>query len=252
MICMVTPFVSKISNFTKLTDNDLTELKRFDRPKRSFAAGNNLLHDGQDSPKAYILVDGWVISYKVLRGGGRQIVNFQIPGDFLGLRSILFRCSDHNLESLTNISAVELCAPDLLATVKTSPRIAVAVMWALSADEAIIVERLVSLGRRDATERVAHFFLELSARLRMVGRATKDGYACPLSQYHLADALGLSAVHINRVLRQLREDNLMTFRSGKVTFNDYDRLVNFVDFDTSYLDHQGILTEQAETRATYK
>jgi CRP-like cAMP-binding protein len=113
------------------------------------------------------------------------------------------------------------------------------VLWAASRDEAMVVEHLVDLGRRDAAGRMAHFLLELGARLVLVGMGDRTGYACPLTQYHLADALGLSAVHVNRVLRQLREDGMVTFRDGFVTFDDYDRLVDFAQFDPSYMDQKG-------------
>ena len=104
-----------------------------------------------------------------------------------------------------------------------------------------MVEHLVDLGRRNALERTVHFLLELGARLRLVGLGSQAGYACPLSQYLLSDALGLSAVHVNRILRQLREDGLLTFRNGRVTFDDFDRLVTLADFDKAYLDHDGPL-----------
>jgi CRP-like cAMP-binding protein len=86
---------------------------------------------------------------------------------------------------------------------------------------------------------MAHFLLELGARLELVGLGTKEGYLCPLTQYHLADALGLSSIHVNRVLRELREAGMVTFQNGKVTFDDRDRLVEFVDFDSDYLDDEG-------------
>jgi len=114
-------------------------------------------------------------------------------------------------------------------------------MWAASRDEAMVVEHLVSIGRRDAAERMAHFFLELASRLIQVGMGSKTGYACPLSQYLLADALGLSAVHVNRVLRQLREAGMVTFRDGVVTIHDYERLCAFAQFDPAYLDEMGPL-----------
>ncbi|MEQ1522280.1 MAG: helix-turn-helix domain-containing protein, partial [Aestuariivirga sp.] len=104
-----------------------------------------------------------------------------------------------------------------------------------------VVEHLVDIGRRNALERTAHFLLELGARLKLVGLGTKEGYACPLSQDMLADALGLTAVHINRVLRQLREKGLLTYRNGQVTFDDFDRLVKLAAFDTAYLDQDGPL-----------
>jgi CRP-like cAMP-binding protein len=180
-------------------------------------------------------------SYKILPGGTRQIVDFQVPGDFLGLRSVLFRTSDHNVEPITPVQASEVKQSDLLAAFSATPRLATAVLWAASRDEAMVVEHLVDLGRRSATERMAHFLLELGARLRLVGMADRAGFACPLSQYLLADALGLSAVHVNRVLRELREEGLLTFQKGRVVFDDYDGLVEFCSFDRAYLDHEGPL-----------
>lgn len=188
---------------------------------------------------AYILASGWACSYKILPEGSRQIVDFQIPGDFLGLRSVLLQTSDHCIEPVTEIEVSEVLDEDLLDAFTTTPRLATAVLWAASRDEAMVVEHLIDIGRRNAAERVAHFLLELGSRLRLVGLGQTSGYACPLTQYHLADALGLSAVHVNRVLRQLREAGLATFRDGQVRYDDFDRLVEFADFDSSYLDHEG-------------
>jgi CRP-like cAMP-binding protein len=199
------------------------------------------MHEGQVNQSAYILASGWVCSYKLLPSGTRQIVDFQIPGDFLGLRSVLFRTADHNIEPVTRIEASEVLANDLISAFSSTPRLVAAVLWAASRDEAMVVEHLVGIGRRDAKGRMAHFLLELGARLKLVGLATREGYACPLSQYMLADALGLSAVHVNRVLRELREDGLVTFQHGQVTFDDFDGLVTIAEFDWHYLDHEGPL-----------
>lgn len=109
---------------------------------------------------------------------------------------------------------------DLLDNFGKTPRLATAVLWAASRDEAMVVEHLVGIGRRDAKERTAHFLLELGARLKLVGLGSTSGYACPLSQYLLADVLGLSAVHVNCVLRELREDGLVTFQHGRVEIHD--------------------------------
>ena len=233
------PLMRKLGAYVTLSDPELAVLEGFYRHRRTFVAGKDLLHQGQTDHSAYILSTGWVCSYKILRNGGRQIVDFQIPGDFLGLRSILFRTADHNIEPITDVEASEVEKKDVLGTFAATPRLGTAVLWAASTDEAIVVERLVSLGRRDAAERVAHFLLELGARLKLVGLATREGYDCPLSQYLLADALGLSAIHINRILRQLREEGLLTFRDGKVTFEDFDQLVKLAGFDTAYLDYEG-------------
>jgi len=154
---------------------------------------------------------------------------------------VLFRTADHNIEPVTKVEASEVRAIDLLEIFSKAPRLATAVLWAASRDEAMVVEHLVDIGRRNAKERAAHFLLELGARLKLVGLGSTSGYACPLSQYLLADALGLSAVHVNRVLRELREDGLVTFQHGQVEIHDLDALVLLADFDKTYLDHDGPL-----------
>jgi CRP-like cAMP-binding protein len=231
----------KLSAFVALSDVDLATLARFDRRRRSFQTGTEMIHEGQQNASAFVLADGWACSYKLLPDRTRQIVDFQIPGDFLGLRSILFRTSDHSIEAVTPIEAFEVLNSDLLDAFALAPRLATAVLWAASRDEAMVVEHLVNLGRRSAEERMAHFLLELGARLNLVGLGDKTGYPCPLTQYHLADALGLSAVHVNRVLRQLREEGLVTFQKGRVTFDDFEGLSAKAEFDVGYLDQEGPL-----------
>jgi len=224
-----------------LSSKELAVLERLHQRRRSFVAGRDLVHQGQTDQAAYILASGWVCSYKLQPDGTRQIVDFQIAGDFLGLRSVLLRTSDHSFEPIVDIQAVEVLASDLLDAFEQTPRLATAILWAASRDEAMVVEHLVGMGQRDAEARMAHLLLELGAKLALVGLGSKAGYACPLTQYHLADALGLSAVHVNRVLRKLREDGLATFRNGRVTFDDFDRLAALADFDPAYMDHTGPL-----------
>lgn len=235
------PLARKLRAFVALSDTDLTVLSDLYRRRRTFAAGQDMILEGQPDRAAYILADGWVCSYKLLPDGGRQVVDIQIPGDFLGLRSVLFRTADHNIEPITSVEASEVLASDLLNAFTRTPRLATAVLWAASRDEAMVVEHLVGLGRRNALERTAHFLLELGARLKLVGLGTDKGYDCPLSQYMLSDALGLSAVHVNRVLRQLREMGLLTFQKSRVTFDDFVGLIALADFDKAYLDHDGPL-----------
>lgn len=235
------PFARKLCAFVDLAPSDLLVMSDLYRRRRNFAVGVDMIHQGQVDQCAYVLASGWACSYKILPGGTRQIVNFQIPGDFLGLRSVLFRTSDHNVEPITPVQASEVKQSDLLNAFSKTPRLATAVLWAASRDEAMVVEHLVDLGRRSASERMAHFLLEMGARLKLVGMADRTGFACPLSQYLLADALGLSAVHVNRVLRELREDGLLTFQKGRVVFDDYDALIEFANFDRAYLDHDGPL-----------
>jgi CRP-like cAMP-binding protein len=240
-LTQASPLTRKLSAFVALSPADLSTLARFDQRRRTFLSGHQLVHEGQRNASAFVLSDGWVCSYKILPDGERQIVDFQIPGDFLGLRSILFRTSDHTVEAITRIQASEVLASDIFDAFNNAPRLATAVLWAASRDEAMVVEHLVNLGRRPADVRMAHFLLELATRLYLVGVGDRTGFTCPLTQYHLADALGLTAVHVNRVLRLLREAGLVTFQKGRVTFNDFNGLVALAGFDTGYLDQDGPL-----------
>lgn len=233
------PFARKIASYAALGADDLQAVSDLYRRRRRFLPGVDMVHQGEIDQSSFILADGWACSYKILSDGSRQIVNFQIPGDFLGLRSVLFRTSDHNVEPITPIEASEVSKADLYETFVKTPRLATAVLWAASRDEAMVVEHLVGVGQRPAAERTAHLLLELSARLKLVGLGDKSGFACPVTQYQLADAVGLTPVHVNRVLREIREAGLMTFQNGRVTFDDLDGLIDFADFDRAYLDQDG-------------
>ncbi|MBX9605538.1 MAG: Crp/Fnr family transcriptional regulator [Gammaproteobacteria bacterium] len=236
-----TAFTRKLSSFVALSDDEVEVLERLQKPSRSFPAGRDLVQQGQTSQRAFILSAGWVCSYKIQVDGTRHIVDFQIPGDFLGLRSVLLRTSDHSFEPIVDSEASEVLAGDLLQSLADAPRLAAAILWTASRDEAMVVEHLVGIGRRDADARMAHFLLELGSRLVLVGLGESTGYDCPLTQYHLADALGLSAVHVNRTLRQLRERGLVTFRQGRVSFDDREGLMDLAGFDPAYLDQTGPL-----------
>lgn len=241
MTPFVNPLTRKLSAFVALSEKELAVLERLQECRHSFVVGRDMVHQGQSNQAAYILSSGWVCSYKIQADGTRQIVDFQVPGDFLGLRSVLLRTSDHGFEPIVDIEAAEVMTSELLEAFAQAPRLATAILWAASRDEAMVVEHLVGIGRRDANARMAHFLLELGSRLALVDMGSKKGYDCPLTQYHLADVLGLSAVHVNRVLRQLRENGLLTFRDGHVTFQNYDGLVDLAEFDPAYLDQSGPL-----------
>jgi CRP-like cAMP-binding protein len=206
----------KLGTYVHLHKQELACLAEIQSAPTRIARGKQLVHEGQSDHDAYILHSGWACAFKLMPDGGRQIIWFPIAGDCIGLLSVLLHTADHSISALTDV-VVSRVAVSRLATILTEfPRLGAAVLWATSRDEAMLVERLVSLGRRSAIERTAHFFLELYERLRLVGLATDTEFMCPLNQYLLADALGLSAIHVNRVLRQLREQNLLTIRGREV------------------------------------
>ena len=230
------PLARKLQAFVRLTPLELGHLGRLQARPRRFKARIDLLHETQADHKAFLLQSGWAVSYKLLADGGRQVIDFQIPGDFLGVRSLLLRTSDHSVAAVTDLVACEVGAQELIEAFEAAPRLGMAMLWAASRDEAMVVEHLVGVGRRGPLARTAHYFLELAQRLRLVGQGDAAGFPCPLNQYLLADALGLSAIHLNRTLRHLRERGLMTLRAGRLTIDDEAGLRALAVFENGYLD----------------
>jgi CRP-like cAMP-binding protein len=231
-----TALARKLSAFLPLAPEELNALAEIQSAPLTVKRGKNLVSEGQTDHRAFVLHSGWACSYKDLPNGSRQIIGFPLPGDFVGVRSILLRTADHSFSALTETTVSAVTGAHLLRCVTEFPRLGAALLWSASRDEAMVVEHLVNIGRRSAIERTAHFFLELAERLHVNGVATPLEFACPLSQPVLGDALGLSPIHVNRVLRQLREENLMSLQKGKVQILDLPRLKKLAGFQGGYLD----------------
>jgi len=228
--------VRKLSNFVRLSPDELDCLMELQSNRQNIARSTDVVHEGQTGHDAYILQQGWAYSYKLLPDGGRQVINFSVPGDFMGLRSVLLRTSDHSFASIDDAVVSRFSVKRMISVFSQFPRVGAGVLWAVSRDEAMLVEHLVGVGRRSAIERVAHFFLELGDRLQLVGMASETHFECPLNQYLLADALGLTAIHINRVLRQLREQGLITLKQHHVVITDVKGLKELAGYESDYLD----------------
>ena len=229
----------KLGRFAPLGRDELAALAALEAERRPVAAGAELVREREAGQRAFILRDGWACCYKLLPDGGRQVIDVRLPGDFIGLRSVLLRTADHSAAAVTDAVVAEVPARRMLETFHALPRLGAAILWAASRDEAVVVEHLVGLGRRDALTRTAHFLVELGLRLELVGLGGGAGFACPLNQYQLADVLGLTAIHLNRVLRRLRERGLATFRDGRVAFHDLPRLRALAGHHGGYLDQAG-------------
>jgi CRP-like cAMP-binding protein len=225
----------KLNTFLPLSPDELKCLAEIQSMPLAVKRGKPLVHEGQTGHRAYVLQAGWGCSYKDLPNGGRQVISFPIAGDCVGLRSVLLRTADHSFSALTDALVSPVEGAHILKCMTEFPRLGAALLWAASRDEAMVVEHLVSIGRRNAIERTAHFFMELAERLNLIGRATQTEFKCPLSQVVLADALGLTSIHVNRVLRQLREMRLLTLRKGTVTIHDLAGLRKLSGFQGGYL-----------------
>ncbi|QUS35102.1 Crp/Fnr family transcriptional regulator [Falsirhodobacter algicola] len=228
----------KMQTMLSLDPVELAEIERLKRKVVQMEPGDAIIFEGQRERCGYLLLSGWACSIRHLKNGSGQIIDFRIPGDLIGVTELLLQQSEQCYEAVTHVELCEITMEDLLGTVARAPRVATAILWAIARDGALLTEHLVNLGRRNPQARTAHMLLELSDRLSYVGLGNADEYHCPLSQYLLADALGLTAVHLNRVLRQLREDGLVSFRRNLVTIHDRARMMEFAGYHPGYLDQE--------------
>lgn len=229
------PLVSKLKHFIALADSDVQALSPFMTARRSVPSNTDLLQEGQTYGVAFIIHDGWAVRYRLLPDGRRQIINFLIAGDSFGLGSIILNIADHTVATITPAVVSTVTAEDLLTLIRANPKLGAAFLWSAAQEEAILREHIVSVGRRTAYERVAHLLLELMTRLDMVGRVDDRQYELPLSQSLLADALGLSVVHVNRTLRRLQNDRLIRIDSRQIHIADLEQLKEIADFKRSFL-----------------
>ncbi|MES2444489.1 MAG: Crp/Fnr family transcriptional regulator [Pseudomonadota bacterium] len=182
-----------------------------------------------------LLIEGMMARYKDLSEGQRQITELHVPGDFVDLHSFTLKKLDHAILTLTRCKAAIVPHANLQRITEQFPHLTRVLWFSTNLDACIAREGEVSLGRRTAIQRTAHLFCELRIRLCIVGLTQGDSYPLELTQIELAECLGLTAVHVNRVLKELRERGLMEFRSGRVTILDLAALERVADFDSNYL-----------------
>ncbi|HEX8214417.1 MAG TPA: Crp/Fnr family transcriptional regulator [Allosphingosinicella sp.] len=194
-----------------------------------------LVRAGVTLSHSTLLVDGFACRYKDLADGQRQIMDIHVPGDFVDLHGFLLNRLEHNLGSLTPVKLATVPHDRLRVITEQHPHLARMLWFSTLLDAAIHRERILSVGRRSALARIAHLLCELNLRLEAVGMAADGRYKLPLTQGDIADATGLTAVHVNRMLKQLRDQQLLTFRGGEVVIEEWDRLQRVAEFNSGYL-----------------
>jgi CRP-like cAMP-binding protein len=201
----------------------------------TYPADHTFITAGQELSCSTLLLEGILCRYKDLSDGQRQITELHIAGDFADLHSFTLKHLDHNVMALTRSKVVQVPHENLKKITENYPHLARVLWFSTNLDAAIHREWEVSLGRRSALERTAHLFCELQVKLGLVGLASEREYALPITQVELAECLGLTSVHVNRVLKELRERKLVEFRSGKVTIGNPGELRRVAEFDPAYL-----------------
>ena len=228
-------FVTKLGGLVELTAADAAALKKATADPREYRARQDLIREGDETGPVFVVLEGWVCRYKILPSGTRQIMAFLMPGDTCDLHFKLLEQMDHSIQAVTNAVVATIAGTQMRAMMQEHPNIARAMYTSQLVDEGIMRAWIVSMGRRSSTERVAHLICELYLRARNIGLTKDDEFALPLSQLVLADSLGMTAVHINRILKELRLAGAMSLSRGSVTILDPVMLVQIAGFDENYL-----------------
>lgn len=202
---------------------------------RHHPAGRTIIRSGTTLSASTLLVEGLVCRYKDLADGQRQIMELHVAGDFVDLHGFLLKRLDHNIGTMTPVRIALVPHDALRGITETNPHLGRMLWFSTLLDASIHREKILSIGRRSAVARIAHIFCELLVRFRLVGLADETGYALPLTQADLADVTGLTSVHVNRMLKKLRDEKLLTFRGGRVTIGDWEGLQRLAEFDPTYL-----------------
>src|ERR1700677_4296988 len=218
--------------FRPVTAEELEALNHLKRDHVTVSAGAQIIRAGDDSPELYTLYSGWAFRFKTLPDGRRQILNFLLPGDLIGLQAAMFDAALHGIEALTEVQLCVLPRRKVWALFGAMPGLAFDVTWLGSREESIVDENLTSVGRRTAAERVAALIISLYKRVKALGLVADETFAFPLTQQHVADALGLSLVHTNKTLARLRRMGMFSQTNGALTLRNpriLERVAQYFD-----------------------
>jgi CRP-like cAMP-binding protein len=220
---------------TRLTHEDL--LVEAGRNVRIITARRNkdILVVGRHYGAVYVNHHGWLLRYKILHSGSRQIIDFILPGQIFGVQACFFKNALYSVATITECSLSEIPFEMIDGAFERSPRLAKALFWSAVSETAIAGEHLIDAARRSAYERICHLLLELFVRLKGAGLTNDLSFELPLTQELIGDAIGLTTVHVNRTMRSLREDRLISVKGKVVTILDFEGLSLISDFENSYL-----------------
>lgn len=224
------PVVRRLRALTTLSEVELELVRNLTDRRERHAAGEELVAEGQTTRRPRFVVSGWASSQRVLSDGRRQIFGFALPGDGLGLCE---RPNPPALSSVVALTALETVDAEPVLDAAHSgraPGLARALSITSVLEQMLLLDHMVRLGRQTAYERVAHFLLELQRRLEVAGLGDSQRFPLPLTQEILADVLGLSIVHVNRTLKQLRRERLIELRSGVAILLQPELLANLADY----------------------
>ena len=241
---MTNRFIEELNGFSHLTPTEIEVLAAATAGSQQYTAKHDLIREGDRPGPVFIVLEGWVCRYKILPNGSRQILAYLMPGDSCDLHIGLLAEMDHSIQTITPATVATVERDEMDKIFDRHRGVAKAMYLGQLIDEGTMRAWITSMGRRASIERVAHLMCELYLRARNVGLTLEPRFSLPLSQAMLADSLGMTPVHLNRVMKELRASGAMTLQRGSLVIEDPNRLIRIAGFDENYL-HRRLRTANA-------
>jgi CRP-like cAMP-binding protein len=233
---MTNPLTMKMEQYTSFSS---AERRRLDElvagPQKTYAPREVIIGEGQKVDEIHLVVSGVAARSKSLPDGDRQIMAFLIPGDLCDLEVFVLKAMDHDILAVCETTCVVIPARTIEGLLVEMSTLTRGLWWSTMTDSAVLRARIIDHGRREAKERIAHLLYEMLIRYRVVGEASDRAFPFPVTQEELADASGMTPVHVNRTVQQLREEGLIEWRNRVVTVLDAPRLKQVARFESNYL-----------------
>jgi len=232
---MTNRFIEKLSGFASLSPREVAALAAATGAPKKYVAKFDLIREGDRPGPVFVVLEGWACRYKVLPNGARQVLAYLMPGDSCDLHVGLLEEMDHSIQTVTPALVATIERVDMDRIMEEHRGIAKAMYLGQLIDEGTMRAWITSMGRRASIERVAHLMCELYLRARNVGLTLETRFALPLSQSLLADSLGMTPVHLNRIMKELRNSEAMTLQRGSLIIENPAKLIRIAGFDENYL-----------------
>ena len=233
---MHNPLTMKLEQFTSFSAADRALLDELASARvKTWAAREDIIREGDHVDHIHLVISGLAARAKLMTDGGRQIMAFLIPGDLCDLEVFVLAEMDHAIIAISETTCALIPAKRIRELLTDMEGLTRALWWSTMTDSAVLRERIIDQGQRDARERIAHLFYEMLVRYRIIGRAKDNTFPFPVTQQDLGDALGLTSVHVNRTLQQLRAEGLVELTSRVLTVKNPEALRRVARFDGKYL-----------------
>lgn len=223
--------IRKLPIFRQFSPEELAFVDTFKAGELTVEPRSTILVEGASSPHLYTVLLGWAFRYKMLPDGRRQILNYALPGEFLGLQATMLTEMSHSVEALTDVMLCVFPRERLWDLFKNHPTLSFDVTWLASRQEQMLDQNLLTIGRRNAIERTAYLILHLYTRARDLGMVDGKAFSPPVTQQHVADTLGLSIVHTNKTLRRLSERKAIRWKGRYLELLDMKVLADIAKWD---------------------